>query len=62
MSYRSVFVGSVAVVGGFGSECVLDVGTLVASAVDDVAGCMICDVGTDCCIPYDSVARACESL
>ena len=62
MSYRNVVLGSVGVVDGVGSGCVLDVGTLVALAVDDVAGCGICDVGTDCCIPYGSVARARESV
>ena len=62
MSYRNVFVGSVGVVDGFGSGCVLDVGTLVALAVDDVAGCVNCDVETGCCIPYGSVTRARESI
>ena len=52
MSNRCVDDESVVDVVGFGGSCVLDVGTLVALAADDVAGCVTCDVVTGGCIPY----------
>ena len=51
MSNRCVDDKSLVDVVGFGVSCVLDVGTLVALAADDVAGCMTCDVVTGGVIP-----------